>query len=128
MMAALSTFFCDHLCIVWSFIMKSRWKVHKQSTYICFYFGSDDSVYYMHHVLFLLVGPVFFFCMSLRTPFSQKLMLLDNNHLKPRGCDVFEGGAIDDGFTGSGNTLLPSTLPVNPSGLAAFLILIFLKR
>lgn len=86
------------------------------------------TVYYMHHVLFLLVGPVFFFCMSLRTPFSQKLMLLDNNHLKPRGCDVFEGGAIDDGFTGSGNTLLPSTLPVNPSGLAAFLILIFLKR
>lgn len=33
-------------------------------------------VYYMHYVLFLLVGPVFS-CMSLRTPFSH------NNHLKP---------------------------------------------
>lgn len=127
MMAALSTFFCDHLCIVWSFIMKSRWKVHKQSTYICFCFGSDDSVLHAPCTL-PSCGSRFFFCMSLRTPFSQKLMLLDNNHLKPRGCDVFEGGAIDDGFTGSGNTLLPSTLPVNPSGLAAFLILIFLKR
>lgn len=85
------------------------------------------TVYYMHHVLFLLVGPVFFLHVIENTILS-KVNATGQYSFETHGCDVFEAGAIDDGFTGSGNTLLPSTLPVNPSGLAAFLILIFLKR
>lgn len=63
MMAALSTFFCDHLCIVWSYSGLSLWNpdgksTNREHTYV--FVLVQMTVYYMHHVLFLHVGPVFF--------------------------------------------------------------------